>query len=328
MKNIIYLLAFIIISFIGCSGTVKGDSNHIQQDKITILRFDNDIYNFLKQPDSEQENYLKNKYPELLPAFGRIAIEHDDAPTLFSALKEYFANPMLLNIYKDALDTYKDVTPYENELTSANTIIADQFTNKQLPQFAMHVSGFRENVIIVSNLISISTDKYLGSEYPAYIGFFQPYERQQMQPKYIVRDYLKAWLISDIVKPSSDNLLAAMINEGKILYALSVLQPNSSANDIIGYTSDQTKWCKENEKNIWQTIVKQNYLYSTDHMLITRLINDAASTSVVSPQSPGRVGAWMGWQIVNQYARNKGFLLEDILSMDAQTILKGSKYNP
>mgnify|MGYP000715147761 FL=1 len=75
-------------------------------------------------------------------------------------------------------------------------------------------------------------------------------------------------------------------------------------------------------------IVKENYLYSTDHMLITRLTNDAASTTVVSPQSPGRVGAWIGWQIVNQYANKKGFLLEDILSMDAQTILKGAKYNP
>ena len=82
------------------------------------------------------------------------------------------------------------------------------------------------------------------------------------------------------------------------------------------------------QKYFVQKIVKENYLYSTDHMLITRLTNDAASTIVVSPQSPGRVGAWIGWQIVNQYANKKGFLLEDILSMDAQTILKGAKYNP
>ena len=330
MKNIIYLVSFIIIAFIGCSGTVKSDSNHTQQDKISILRFDKDIYNYLQHPDTEKENNLKEKYTELLPAFGRIAMEHNDAATLFPALNDYFSNSMLLKIYKDALDTYKDVTSYEDQLSSVNNIIEDQLTGKKLPQLAMHVSGFRENVIIVDNLISICTDKYLGSEYQAYTEFFQPYERQQMQPEYIVRDYLRAWLMSDIIKAGSDseNLLTAMVNEGKVLYALSVLLPDSDVNDIIGYTSDQTKWCKDNEKNVWQTIVKQNYLYATDHMLITRLINDAPSTSVVSPQSPGRVGAWMGWQIVNQYAKNKGFLLEDILSMDAQTILKGAKYNP
>lgn len=330
MKNIIYLVSFTIISFIGCSGTVKGDSKQIQQDKISIIRFDKDVYNYLQQPDTEKENNLKEKYTELLPAFGQIAMEHNDGTTLFPALRDYFSNPVLLNIYKDALDKYKDVSSYENELSSVNDIIEDQFTGKKLPLLAMHVSGFRENVIITNNLISISTDRYLGSEYQAYMEFFQPYERQQMQPKYIVRDYLRAWLMSDIIQHGSDseNLLTAMVNEGKVLYALSVLLPNYDINDVIGYTSDQTKWCKDNEKNVWQTIVKQNYLYSTDHMLITRLINDAASTSVVSPQSPGRIGAWMGWQIVNQYAKNKGFLLEDILLMDAQTILKGAKYNP
>lgn len=193
----------------------------------------------------------------------------------------------------------------------------------------MHVSGFRANVIIVNNLISLSIDKYLGSDYPAYQSFFQPYERLQMQPEDIVKDYIKAWLISDIIKPADhETLLSAMIDEGKILYALSILLPGEDTDNLIGYTSQQSAWCKNNEKDIWQKIVKENYLYSTDHMLITRLTNDAASTTVVSPQSPGRVGAWIGWQIVNQYANKKGFLLEDILSMDAQTILKGAKYNP
>ena len=150
-----------------------------------------------------------------------------------------------------------------------------------------------------------------------------------MQPEDIVKDYIKAWLISDIIKPADhETLLSAMIDEGKILYALSILLPGEDTDNLIGYTSQQSAWCKNNEKDIWQKIVKENYLYSTDHMLITRLTNDAASTTVVSPQSPGRVGAWIGWQIVNQYANKKGFLLEDILSMDAQTILKGAKYNP
>jgi hypothetical protein len=276
------------------------------------------------------EKELKDKYPDLLPAFGQITLDQNDESTFFSSLKEYFSNQMLLKIYQDALKAYQDTTPYEDGLNAVSAIVEDQFAGKSLPRFAMHVSGFRENVIIVDNLISISIDKYLGDDYPLYANFFQPYERSRMRPEYVVRDYLKAWLMSDILKAGSDaqNLLTAMVNEGKVLYALTVLLPDSDPNDIIGYTADQAKWCKENEKSIWQTIVKQNYLYSTNHMLITRLINDASSTSVISPQSPGRAGAWMGWQIVNRYAKKKGFLLGDILSMDAQTILKGAKYNP
>lgn len=330
MKNIVYLLTFIIISFVGCSGTVKKHSDERLQDKGNIIRFDNDVYKYLQQPDAVNESLLKEKYPLLLPAFGRIAMDNSDPNTFFVSLKEYFSHPALMQIYKDALKTFEDVSAYEEELAGVNSLIAENLKGRKLPEFAMHVSGFRENVIILNNLISISTDKYLGSNYSAYQDFFKPYERQQMQPQFIVRDYLKAWLMSDIIKSDNDenNLLAAMVNEGKILYALSILLPEKESNDLIGYTTAQMNWCKQNEKSIWQNIVKQNYLFSTDNMIITRFINDGANTVIISPDSPGRLGSWVGWQIVKQYAKKTGASLQEIIDTDAQTILKEAKYNP
>lgn len=327
MKNIVYSLAFIIISFIGCSGTTH---KHIVSEKVTIARFDKDVYNYLQQPDEVKESMLKNKYPLLLPAFGQIAMDNNDPATFFAALKEYFSHPALMQIYRDALSTFDDLTPYEEELGKANTLISENLAGRKLPNLAMHVSGFRENVIILNNLISISADKYLGTEYSGYKDYFQPFERQQMQPSYIVRDYLKAWLMSDLIKANSDeqNVLTAIVNEGKVLYALSVLLPEKDMTDIIGYTKNQYDWCKTNEKMVWQKIVKQNYLYSTDNMIITRLINDGKNTIIISEDSPGRVGCWVGWQIVNQYAKKKGATLQDIINTDAQTILKESRYNP
>lgn len=329
MRNIAYALAFIIISFIGCSGTtVKKDQN--QEKTISIKRFDKDIYDYLKQPEVSKETILKEKYPVLLPAFGRIAMDNTDQSTFFISLREYFSHSMLNKIYQDALTTFSDVSGYEKELSSANTLVSEYFSGKSLPELAMHVSGFRENVIILNNLISISIDKYLGDDYQGYLDFFQPFERQQMQSKYIVRDYIKAWLMSDIIKTETNeqSLLSSMIYEGKILYALSQLLPDRSANDIIGYTPQQLAWCASNEKNIWQKLVKENYLFSTDHMVITRLINDAPYTSLIAQESPGRIGAWAGWQIVNKYAQKKNTSLEEIVATDPQTILKEAKYNP
>lgn len=329
MKHITYLLVFITLSIAGCSGTVKSDSS-TQQENTTIIRFDKDIYNYLQQPDSVKESVLKAEYPLLLPAFGRIAMDNSDPVTFFPSLCEYFSHPMLIQIYKDALKTFDDISAYEQEITAVNTLISENLPGRKLPQLAMHVSGFRENVIILNNLISISTDKYLGSEYGAYRDFFQPYERQQMQAKYIVRDYVKAWLLSDVIKSEEEGqtLLSAMVNEGKVLYALSLLLPEKEVTDLIGYTAAQNDWCKLNEKTVWQGIVKQNQLYSTDHMIVTRFINDAPYTATVSKESPGRIGCWVGWQIVNQYAKKKGFSLQDIIDTDAQTILKEAKYNP
>ena len=330
MKNIVYLLTFTILSFIGCSGTTMKNSGLSQQEKVTIIRFDKDVYNYLQQPDAVKESGLKEKYPLLLPAFGRIAMDNSDPATFFPALRDYFSHPALMQIYKDALTTFDNLSGYEEELSNVSSLVSQNLPEKKLPVFAMHVSGFRENTIIVNNLISISIDKYLGYNYTAYKEFFQPFERQQMQPEYLVRDYLKAWLMSDVVKSDVEDqtLLSAMVDEGKILYALSLLLPEKNAEEIIGYTKAQTDWCKQNEKSTWQNIVKQNYLYSTDHMITTRFINDGAYTAIVSKDSPGRIGTWIGWQIVEQYAKKKGSSLQNIIDTDAQIILKEARYNP
>jgi len=330
MKNIAYILVFTIISFIGCSGITAKQENS-KQKLVSIIRFDKDIYDYLQHPDASKETSLKEKYPVLLPAFGRIAMDNSDPSTFFTSLREYFSHSMLDKIYKDALSTFSDISTYEEELASANTLISEYFEGKALPQLAMHVSGFRENVIILNNLISISTDKYLGSGYNAYQEFFQPFERQQMQSKYLVRDYIKAWLMSDIVKTGTtdeQSLLSTMIYEGKVLYTLSQLLPEHTLEDIIGYTGEQLSWCRNNEKSMWQKIVKQNYLFSTDHMIITRLINDAPYTALISQDSPGRTGCWIGWQIIDKYAKKKNATLQDIIDTDPQTILKEAKYNP
>lgn len=328
MKNIIYVCLLLIMAVAACSGTTKESKK--DEQKITIKRFDKDVYSYLQQPDSSTEQFLINEYPTLLPAFGRIAMDDSDPTTIFPSMRNYFSNDVLLKIYKDALLEFNDVSAYEDELNVANNLVSQYFAGQSLPELAMHVSGFRENVIILNNLISISIDKYLGSNYSEYSEFFRPYERQQMQSKYVVRDYLKAWLMSDIVlnRDKDQSLIDAMIEEGKILYALSNILPEYSSEDIIGYTPQQLQWCTDNEKLIWKKIVKQNYLFSKDNMLITRFINEAPNTILVSPEAPGRVGSWIGWQIVKKYASKKNIPVSELINIDAQTILKEAKFNP
>lgn len=333
MKNISWLL-FFVVSVISCSSTAKDDkSNEHRDTNISIIRFDKDFYSFLKNPDIKAQNTLLEKYPTLLPAFGFIttgAKIGQDSATFYKTLQDYFSHPMLLKLYNDAtFKIFDNAAPYESELTEANKRINEYLPGKKLPHLAMHVSGFKENVIVLDSIISISCDKYMGSDYPIYKDFFQEYQRNQMQPNLVVRDYLKAWIISSF--PSINErttLLSAMINEGKILYLLSLLTSSSSAEQLMSYTDKDLSWCQSNESEIWRLIIKQNDLYTDNHLIITKYVNDAPHTFPISPQSPGRVGCWIGWQIVEKYATKTGASLNDILNTDAQVILKESKYNP
>lgn len=327
----IYLLLFL---FISCSGTAQKSNNPDINMEVSIIRFDNDIYEYLQSPDKEKEDILKQKYPALLPAFAQIAVNSEadvNDSKLFSDIQKYFSHPMLQKIYDDELKTFKDVTIYEQELTKAKEIAIENLPQYVMPKFAIHVSGFKENTIIVDNTISISGDKYLGYNNNNYSGFFEPYQRQQMEPKFITRDLLRAWLMTDILHVNNDkqeDLLSAMATEGKILYILSVLLPEYDRNDLIGYRAEQSAWCKENEKMIWQKMVKQDNLFTKDHMIITRYINDAPYTSTISKESPGRIGSWIGWQMVDQYVKKNGISLSELIKTEPTTILKDSKYNP
>lgn len=330
MKNINSFFFCLLLCFIACSGTASKGNNDAGKDKVSIIRFDKDFYNYLQNPNSLLQDSLQAKYVAFLPAFSYIVLNSNDSAGIFQNLKSHFSHPSLLKIYQDALGVFSDLTLYEDQLTEANSIVKQTLSPKGLPRFAIHVSGFKENVIVLNDLISISSDKYLGADYVYYPGFFEDFQRQQMQPKYLVRDYIKAWMMSDVMKAAPDqaDLLSAIVNEGKILYAMSLILPQYEAKDLIGYTSEQLTWNQENEKNIWQIMVKNNDLFATDHMLITRYISDAPYTIPVSKSSPGRVGSWVGWQIVSQYAKKTGASLQDIIAIDAKTILKNSKYNP
>lgn len=329
-------MLFSISSLYSCNANSKHDIHSVSlQNRDTVIeikRLDIDIFDYLQEPTLDKAESLKNKYGDLLEAFGIVTINNSDVddPLFFEVLRNYFNNEVLGQIYKDELVTFSDLTLYKDQLNQANTLINEYFPNKQLPQLAIHISGFKENTIVLDNIISISGDKYLGDSYPVYKKFFEDYQVIQMQPKMITRDYLKAWLLSETPKSNQrKNLLSEIIREGKIIYILKQLLPDWSDNDLIGYTPDQFKWATENEKQIWQKTIQNKYLYSNDSQVINKYINEAPFTTTISSDSPGSLGKWLGWQIVNEYMKNTNTSIKELLeNNDSQKILKLSKYNP
>ncbi|MFR9166895.1 MAG: hypothetical protein ACLVKO_12035 [Dysgonomonas sp.] len=337
MKNLIVLLSLFFL-LQSCSGknTVSADQNDtVPLQKVlvnvSIVRFDIDFSNYLKNPTKNNKDILESKYKDFLPAFGRITINNSDSykNEFYLRLQRYFGNEMLSSIYNHSLEVFNDLNQYEKELSEADNFIAQNFNGKHLPALYMHVSGFKENVMVLNNIISISADKYLGEDFPLYKQFFENYQLIRMKPKLITRDYIKAWILSDLIQKENDKtLLVDMINEGKTLYVLSQILQNWNEEDLIDYNANQLIWVKENESKIWKAVVQQNHLYEQNELIKSKYMNDAPYTATLTTDSPGRAGAWVGWQIVNSYMANNKILLADLFNIDAQTILKNSGYNP
>ena len=72
----------------------------------------------------------------------------------------------------------------------------------------------------------------------------------------------------------------------------------------IAYSDDEIKWVKNNERFIWQYFIEKQLLYKTDSELTERFIEPAPFSKFylqIDNESPGKIGVWIGWQIVRSF---------------------------
>ena len=122
-----------------------------------------------------------------------------------------------------------------------------------------------------------------------------------------------------------------MIYAGKEAYLKDVLLPTYADADKIGFLPEQITWCVENESYIWRYFIDKKMLYNTDQKLVTRFLTPAPFSKFyleIDNESPGRVGAWMGWQIVRAYMEKNKISIQELLAADAKTIFEQSHYKP
>jgi uncharacterized protein YjaZ len=122
-----------------------------------------------------------------------------------------------------------------------------------------------------------------------------------------------------------------MIHEGKKMYLLDLYLPSKLDPIKIGYPKDKFDWATMNEEQVWRYFIENDLLYSTDTQLNKRFIENAPFSKFYiseDTKSPGRIGQWIGWQIVRSYMVNNDVSLQDLLSMNEEEIFKNSKYKP
>ncbi|MCD6544255.1 MAG: hypothetical protein J7K34_07075 [Flavobacteriaceae bacterium] len=173
-------------------------------------------------------------------------------------------------------------------------------------------------------------DVFLGTDSPIY----------QTHPNYIKQNNNKEHLIvavaeqfaEQIIPPTNDkSFVSKIVQEGKKLALIQVFLPNVTKQAIIGYTVDQYEWAEKSEVEIWKYFIQKEYLYSSDSELTKRFIEDAPFSKFfleVDKDSPGRIGTWFGWQIVDSYLDHNETGIRETMVTDNEEIFKKSKYKP
>jgi gliding motility-associated lipoprotein GldB len=316
MRKIIFIIT-LVIAFVSCDKKSKGEKAvEAIPVKIKVERFDK---LFFETPPKDLGK-LKKEFPFFFPA------GNDDSVWL-----EKMQNPLWRELYTEVQKKYSNFEPVQKELETLFKHIKYNFPETKTPKVITVISemDYNNKVIYTDSLVIISLELYLGKEHKFYQ--FPSYLKQNFEQKQIMPDVVSSFSIKKIAPVTDKNLLSQMIYFGKQLFLKDLLLPEYNDADKMGYTPEQILWCQENESYMWRYFLENEMLYSVDQKLGNRFINQAPFSKFyleIDNESPGRVGAWIGWQIVRSYMKNNEVAVEQLLNTNAKEIFEKSKYKP
>ena len=107
--------------------------------------------------------------------------------------------------------------------------------------------------------------------------------------------------------------------------------PLKSEAVTIGYIPAELEWAEANEEQVWRYFIERELLYSTNSKLGPRFLDPAPFSKfelALDNESPGKIGRYIGWQIVQAFMDNNKTSLQQMLTLPEEELFKRSGYKP
>jgi gliding motility-associated lipoprotein GldB len=326
--RIALLIPILILAF-ACgkkNQTCELDPDILDQEvELSVTRLEDEFFGAKTVKDYL---FLLDKHPEFAEVYLQESM-YFSPDSLAANLLEVHQDSALRVLYDSVKVEFSDISDIETDLKNAFKSIKYYFPEFKIPKVYTFVSGFNSDLIVTDDMIVIGLDYYLPADHT-----FQPdiarymavrYERQYLVPM-IVLAISSRYNITD---PTDNTLLSEMMYYGKAYHFVKAIMPCTSDQYIIGYTPEEIAECFENEEFIWAHFVENELLYQTNPFEIRKYIGEAPFTDAISTKAPGRLGRWLGWNIVDDYQFNQKVDLDVLMrENDVEKIFRQSGYRP
>jgi hypothetical protein len=346
MNKLLFIL--LLVTVVACNNSSNApDVSHIKIN-LKTERFEQDLFAIDSNNTKTGLTSLLPKYPTFLPLFVNHVLGlgpiSDSNQLAFEGSKRFLH--LNQSVYKQSQELYKNFSSTTKELEKGFSYVKHYFPDYKIPTIITTVgpmdalapmsNGEPSPNYIGENFLAIGLQFYLGKDYsiyndPGYISSIAPQYRSRRFSKEFIASDVFALVIDDLCPDSSKRypLIERFIEKGKRLYMLQQFLPNSSDTVLIGYTGKQLDWCKENERSIYNFFIQQNLLYEIDPERLRNFVTDGPTTQGMPEQSPGNIGAYLGWEIVRSYMKkNASISLSKLMQTSNKIIFTESDYKP
>ncbi len=292
---------------------------------IEIIRTEHEL--FASKSVEEVIAYLK-KYPKLTTYFWH-GYDYPNDSILASRIFPQIQHPSVDTVYQESIQAFEKMDEVEEELKEAFGRLKQIYPESKTPKVYSAVSVFYNDLFISDSLIVVGLDHFIGKD--------ATYAPQDI-PGYILKRYNKEHMASMIMQfvsghyvraGNKQTLLSDMIDFGKTYYLNSRLMPCTPDSILIGFTPQQMKDVGANREVIWANFVENQLLYDTDHFIKKKFLSERPNVYEIGENCPGRIGAWIGWEIVESYMANNEVSIIDLMNdTDHHKIFELSGYKP
>lgn len=283
---------------------------------------------------------LQQQYPDFFPIFSN-QILHLSAPSVPDAQTE-LAWKQIFTAYSVVNETiqkkYSDLDEVKEEIESGYAFVKHYFPGYKAPQELITFIGTFDapGIILTPRYLGIGLHQFAGKTFSIYqdpqlMEMYPNYISRRFDSEYIVPGSMKA-VAADIYADSSVGkpLIEQMIEKGKQWYIVDHFLPKTHDTLITGFSKKQLEWTESNEGNIWGFITSNNDIYTIDPVIIQDFIGEGPFTrGMPEAVSPGNIGQWVGWRIVQKFAeKNPELSVQQVITTPASVIFQQAKYKP
>ncbi|MDB5269417.1 MAG: hypothetical protein JWP58_2457 [Hymenobacter sp.] len=319
------------LGFSGCkSGPAEGCRPDAAEDAAAVpmrVRRLEPAFFQLKTPAQAQQ------FMDANPSFARYYLQRQPATEkqLDSSLVKLATNPALQQVGRETAAAFPDSAALRHNLGEMFRRVHYYFPDFRVPPTVTYVSGFlAKDIYVNDSLLVMSLDWFIGPKA----------SKRPDLPQYMLRRYTPAGLMpllaQDVASKynkhelTANTMLDAMVHAGKSLYFASLVLPCTPDSVLMGYTRREMVGLDANEGRVWGHFLEKNLLYNTTPFLLQKYVGERPNVPEIDKTCPGRVGQWVGLQIIRKYvAEHPDVTLGRLMAeKNAQRILNDSHYRP
>lgn len=320
------------------------DVSHIQTS-VSIIRFEQDLMTVDTNNVVAGVQQLESKYPIITDLFFTDIIaakqpinssntQSGGQEQFHKMVKLFLADTQVRKTFDTCGLIFKNFDTYKKQFDQAAKYYKYYFPAQKELTFVTFVSQYNYDVFPFGrDTIGIGLDFYLGENHTDYEyieNLRYGYVKRTLTPEHLVAKAMRMQIAQLAGTEGGNRMLDVMVHNGKQLYILDALLPETPDSIKFGYSAAQTQWCVDNESGIWGSFLKNNVVYETNFKKVAKLISPSPNSPGMPAEAPGETGNFIGWQIVKQYMKKhpQTSMTELLALKDAQMILEHSKYKP